>query len=125
MHIPISKLLGILLAFPIGFAKFGNTYRVVSASPELSRFLGARVLKVGDTPVEHAAELLFQMLAQDENPPLAEAFIGDGLTTGAELHGLGIIPDTGIRRNTRLWPMMEENLRSKCMRSQQASPTVN
>jgi hypothetical protein len=80
-------------SFPIGFAKFGNTHRVVSASQELSRLLGARVVKVGDTPVEHVSELLFQMLAQDENPPLAEAFIEDGLTTGAKLHGLGIIPD--------------------------------
>ena len=92
-------------SFPISFAKFGNTYRVVSASQELSRLLGARVLKVRDTPVEHAAELLFQMLAQDENPPLAEAFIGDGLTTGAKLHGLGIIPD----RNTSQYTLVADD----------------
>jgi hypothetical protein len=92
-------------SFPIDFAKFGNSYRVEAASQELSRLLGARVVKVGDTPVEHAGELLFQMLAQDENPPLAEAFLEEGLTIGAKLHGLGILPD----RNTAQYTLVGDD----------------
>jgi len=52
-------------SFPIDFAKFGNTYRVEAASQELSRLLGARVIKVGNTPVEHAGELLFQRFSEE------------------------------------------------------------
>lgn len=89
-------------SFPIHFVKFGNKYRVDAASQELSRLLGARVVKVGDTPVEHAGELLLQMLAQDENPPLAETFLGEGLTKGAKLHGLGIIADRNTAQYTLL-----------------------
>jgi hypothetical protein len=92
-------------SFPMEFAKFGNTYRVHAASRELRPLLGARVIKVGDTPVEHANELLFQMLAQDENPPLAERFLEEGLTTGAKLHGLGIIPD----RNTAQYTLVGDD----------------
>jgi Peptidase family S41 len=87
-------------SFPVDLAKFGNTYRVEAASQELSRLLGARVIKVGDSSVEHTAELLLQMLAQDENPPLSERFLEEGLTTGAKLHGLGIIPDRDTARYT-------------------------
>lgn len=91
--------------FPIGFVKIGTVYRADAVDPEFKRALGARVVKVGDTPIERAGELISQMFSQDENPSLADAFVSDGLTIGGELHGMGIIPD----RNTAQYTLVDDD----------------
>lgn len=82
--------------FPIDVIKIGDVYRVDAVAPEFKNALGARIVKVGDSPVARAGELLYQMFSQDENPSLADAFISDGLTIGGELHGMGIIADRNV-----------------------------
>jgi len=86
--------------FPITFSRFGNDYRVVGVSPGLEQALGARVVKVEDMPVARAAELVYQMFSQDENPELSESFIAQGLTIGSYLHGLGITPNRNVAHYT-------------------------
>ena len=91
--------------FPIDIARFGEDYRIVSVVAGLENGLGARVVKIGDVPIARAAELCKELFSRDENPPLAEAFIDDALTTGATLHGLGITSD----RSTARYTLVEEN----------------
>lgn len=88
--------------FPIDISRFGEDYRIVSVVPGLENGLGARVVKVGDVPIARAAEQCRELFSRDENPPLAEAFIDDALTTGATLHGLGITPERGTAHYTLL-----------------------
>jgi len=89
-----------LANFPIEIARFGEDYRITSVVAGLENALGGRVLKVHDTPIARAAELILPLAARDENPPLAQAFVEDALTTGATLHGLGITPDRNTVRYT-------------------------
>ncbi len=91
--------------FRLDIARFGDQYRVVDADPAYARLLGNRVLKVGGTPVEHAAELCKELFSRDENPPLADAFVNDSLTTGATLHGLGITTD----RNSASYTVVDDS----------------
>ncbi|HYM75995.1 MAG TPA: S41 family peptidase [Candidatus Dormibacteraeota bacterium] len=91
--------------FPINIERFGEEYRIVSVVPGLENALGARVVKVGDTPVARAADLCKELFSRDENPSLAEGFIDDALTTGATLHGLGIIAD----RNTGRYALIDDS----------------
>jgi len=86
--------------FPIEIARFGEDYRIASVVVGLENALGGRVLKVDETPISHAAELALPLAARDENPPQAQAFVEDALTTGATLHGLGITPDRNAARYT-------------------------
>lgn len=85
---------------PIEIARFGEDYRIASVVAGLENALGARVLKVYETPVSRAAQRILPLAARDENPPLAQAFVEDALTTGAILHGLGITPDRNAARYT-------------------------
>jgi hypothetical protein len=85
---------------PIEIARFGEDYRISSVVAGLENALGGRVLKVHETPISRAAELILPLAARDENPPLAQAFVEDALTTGATLHGLGITPDRNAARYT-------------------------
>lgn len=86
--------------FPIEIVRFGEDYRITSVVAGLENALGGRVLKVHETPISRAAELILPLASQDENPPLAQAFVEDALTTGATLHGLNITPDRNSARYT-------------------------
>jgi hypothetical protein len=83
---------------PIEIARFGEDYRISSVVAGLENALGGRVLKVHETPISRAADLILPLAARDENPPLAQSFVEDALSTGAILHGLGITPDRGTAR---------------------------
>jgi hypothetical protein len=85
---------------PIEIARFGEEYRIASVVAGLENALGGRVLKVHETPIARAVALILPLAARDENPPLAQAFAEDALTTGATLHGLGITPDRNAVRYT-------------------------
>ena len=104
--------------FPIDIAHFGKEYRIVSVIPGLENALGARVVKVGDVPVERAAELCKELFSRDENPTLGEAFIDDSLTTGATLRGLGIIAD----RNAGRYTLMDDGGREFTVDVHQLAP---
>lgn len=84
--------------FPIDVQRFGDDYRIVavSATTKDHRALGARVVRIEQTPIARARELLLSLTPQDENPNLGLARIEQTMTQGLYLHGLGIIPD----RNT-------------------------
>jgi hypothetical protein len=86
--------------FPIEIARFGEDYRITSVAAGSENALGGRVLKIHETPISRAVEIVRPLAAQDENPPLAQAFVEDALTTGATLHGAGITPDRNAARYT-------------------------
>jgi hypothetical protein len=90
--------------FPLAIIRFGEDYRIASIDPPLVNALGARVVKIGDTPIARAAELCKELFSRDENPPLSDSFVNNALTTGATLHGLGIIPD----RNTAHYTLVDD-----------------
>jgi hypothetical protein len=85
---------------PIEIARFGEDYRITSVVAGLENALGGRVLKVHETPISRAADLILPLAARDENPPLAQSFVEDALSTGAILHGLGITPYRNAARYT-------------------------
>jgi hypothetical protein len=84
---------------PLQIKQFGAEYRVIAVAPGLEKALGARILRIHDTPIARARELLLTMTPQDETPFLAQARIEGFLTLGIVLHGYGITPD---RRATKL-----------------------
>jgi hypothetical protein len=86
--------------FPIEIARFGEDYRITTVVAGLENALGGWVLKVHETPIARVADLVLPLASQDENPPLAQAFVEDALTTGATLHGLNITPDRNAARYT-------------------------
>ena len=106
--------------FPLDIARFGEEYRVADVDPAYASLLGTRVLKVGDTPIENAAELCKELFSRDENPPLADAFINDSLTTGATLHGLGITSD----RNSASYTVVDDSGKEFTMQVHAASAST-
>jgi hypothetical protein len=86
--------------FPLGIRWFADGYRVVVVAPGLERALGARVIEVQGGSVEGVRHLILPLTTQDENPPLAQTFVTGALTTGATLHGLGILPARDAVRYT-------------------------
>lgn len=85
---------------PIDLKRFGDEYRVVSAASEYEKALGGRVVRVQDTPIARARELLLTMTPQDETPVLRDARVENFLTMGIVLHGYGIIADRNSARFT-------------------------
>lgn len=79
--------------FPIDIRRFGDAYRVVAVvDPRNARALGARIVRVGQTPFSKARLLLLALTAQDENPNHGLARIEQTMTQEVYLHGLGLIP---------------------------------
>jgi len=80
--------------FPLKVLSFGNDYHIVAVAGDTDRrALGARIIKIGDTPFAKARDLLLSLTPQDENPNLGLVVIEQTMTQGLYLHGLGIIPD--------------------------------
>ena len=88
--------------FPIDVRRFGNEYRVVAvgAGAAARRALGARIVRIEQTPFTQARDLLLSLTPQDENSNLGLARIEQTLTQGLYLHGLGIIPNRGLAHYT-------------------------
>jgi len=92
--------------FPLDVRRFGDDYRVVAvADASLKVALGARIVKIHDTPFARARELLLSLTPQDENPNLGLARMEATITEGLYLHGLGIIPD----RNTAHYTLADDD----------------
>ncbi len=85
---------------PIDVKRFGDEYRVTQVAAGLERTLGARVVKVHETPIARAREILLAITPQDETPWLADGRVEGFLTTGMALHGAGITPDRNTARYT-------------------------
>jgi hypothetical protein len=81
---------------PLEIKQFGEEYRVTAVTSGLEKALGARVLKVHDTPIGQTAERLLSMTPQNETRDLARSRIEGFLTLGIVLHGYGIIPDRRV-----------------------------
>jgi hypothetical protein len=81
--------------FPVHFERFGEGYRLVSTRdiPGARDALGGRLLKIDNTQVNRAQDLLLTLTPADETQALrdvrATAFLNDGMV----LHGLGITSD--------------------------------
>jgi hypothetical protein len=85
---------------PLDVQRFGDEYRVTQVVAGLEKALGARVVKVQDTPIERARATLLALTPQDETPWLAEARVEGFLTTGMVLHGAGITRERNTARYT-------------------------
>jgi len=72
----------------------------VAMGAGLERALGARIVRIDDTPIEQVRKLLLSLTPQDENPNLGLARIEVTITEGLYLHGLGIIADRNKARYT-------------------------
>jgi hypothetical protein len=83
---------------PIDIQRFGDEYRVTATISGNEKALGARVIKIQDTPVAHSQELLLSLTPSDETQVLRDSRVLGFLTTGIFLHGIGIIPDRNVAR---------------------------
>jgi hypothetical protein len=86
--------------FPFDFRPFGDVYRVTSAVAGQERALGARVLKVENTPIGNAIQLAREQTADDENDAFREAVAPLRLTLGIFLHGWGMTADRNVAHYT-------------------------
>jgi hypothetical protein len=84
---------------PLTFERFKDEYRVIRVTAGLEKALGARVVKVHDTPIARVREILLSMTPGGETPELAEARVTYFLSLGMVLHGFEIIPE---RKSARL-----------------------
>jgi hypothetical protein len=84
---------------PLTFERFKDEYRIIRVAAGLEKALGARVVKIHDTPIDRVRDILLSMTPGGETQELAEARVAYFLSGGMVLHGFGIIPD---RKNARL-----------------------
>jgi len=85
---------------PIDIARFGDNYRVLATANGNDRALGARVVKIEDTPVARAHEMLLALTPSDETDVLRNERANGFLTIGILLHGTGIVRDRNLVRYT-------------------------
>jgi hypothetical protein len=91
--------------FPIALQHFGDDYRLTATASGNENALGARVIKIQDTPIARARELLLPLTPSDETQLLRDSRVLNFLTTGIFLHGIGIIPE----RNTARYTLVDDN----------------
>jgi hypothetical protein len=91
--------------FPISLQLFGDDYRVTATASGNENALGARVIKIQDTAIARAHELLLSLTPSDETQLLRDSRVLDFLTKGIFLHGIGIIPE----RNTARYTLVDNN----------------
>lgn len=53
--------------YPITFYQFGNDLYVVAAAEEYQRIVGKRLVKIGETPIEKAKQLLSELISRDND----------------------------------------------------------
>ena len=83
---------------PIDIARFGDDYRVVATANGNEKALGARVIKIADTPTARAHEMLLALTPSDETAVLRNARANGFLTAGILLHGIGLVRDRNLVR---------------------------
>ena len=85
---------------PIEIARFEDDYRVIATANGNERALGARIIRIGQTPVARAHEMLLALTPADETGVLRDARANGFLTIGIVLHGSGIVHDRNLVRYT-------------------------
>lgn len=86
-------------AFPLNFYFYKDGLFVRSAKAEHSAIVGAKLVKVGDTPADKAYQLVSELVSRD-NQMGVKAFAPHLLSMPEILNGLGIIGETGSARYT-------------------------
>lgn len=89
---------------PIDLALFGNEMRIVAASKDYTHLLGARVIRIGGTPIKEAIRRALTLTPAQELPELRNGYVVAYLTLGLTLHGLDIIPD----RDHAVYTLMDD-----------------
>ena len=84
-----------LARFPLVVGQFGNEYRVIRVAPGLEKALGARVVKIRETPISRVRQLLSVLAPQAEPPGYSDFRAVSAMNVGNILHGLDIIPNHG------------------------------
>jgi Peptidase family S41 len=89
-------------AFPLRFERFGDDYRLVGVVPGSSAeaMLGARLVRLGDTPVSDARTRLLTLAPASETQALREIRAARLLNNGMVLHGLGLLKSRDVARYT-------------------------
>lgn len=85
---------------PVDIGRFGDDYRVAATANGNEKALGARVIKIEETPVARAHEMLLTVTPSDETDVLRNARADGFLTIGILLRGMGIVPDRNLVRYT-------------------------
>jgi hypothetical protein len=101
-HTNVGLPPGVNAAFPIRVREYGDDLRVVAAAPGFEKALGARVIKVQDTPAMKTRTALLPLFPQDEHPWYLRALANNNLVNASFLHGLGITPQHDTARYTFL-----------------------
>jgi len=78
--------------FPIGFQPFDTDWRVTHTIDAHKSALGAKLVRINDTPVAEAVKLVEPLIAQGETDAYIRASVTQWLNLGDALHGLGITP---------------------------------
>lgn len=81
---------------PLDIRMFDGVYRVAGVLAGNEHALGARIVKVGDVPLDQVLEKLRALTPAAETRTLDEIRIEDFLSIGMLLHGLDIIPDRNV-----------------------------
>jgi hypothetical protein len=76
--------------FPFAVRRFGTEYRIVAAGRGYERMLGAKLLKVQDTPASQAIQRLWSLTPANEHSSLRQARAEGFLSVGMLLHGVDI-----------------------------------
>ena len=79
--------------FPITLTKFGSDIRITAVGPGAEKALGARIIKIADTPISEAWQRAMTMTPRGELNELREGVALVILTRGLYLHGLDISPE--------------------------------
>jgi hypothetical protein len=77
---------------PIEAARFGDDIRITAVGPGLGAALGARIVKIGGTPINKVWARVLTLTAREELAPLREGDALIYLTRGYALHGLDVTP---------------------------------
>jgi hypothetical protein len=79
-------------SLPIEITRFGDDFRITAAGDGLTRFLGARIVAIGKTPIEKAYQRALTITPRGELGGLREGRALFVLAHGRTLHGLDITP---------------------------------
>jgi len=106
---------------PIDVQRFGEEYRLVATASGNDDLLGTRVIRIQDTPIARAREILWSMTPADETEVLRDSRATDFLTMGICLHGMGITRG----RNTARYTLADDSGKEMAIDVRAATPAEN
>ncbi|HKB14471.1 MAG TPA: hypothetical protein VKF62_00315 [Planctomycetota bacterium] len=78
--------------YPLGFHRFADGFFVVAATQAHRSALGARLVRVGETPVEETAERIAPLVPAEGNDSWRKLQVADLLSNAAVLRRLRLLP---------------------------------